>query len=109
MSNSSGRRVLTDGRDNSNTHVLEAAPTPQNFSLVFSEESVEANESSHIKLYYTAWRHSKSIQQSILSRGESKEYRSHALTISLRHNSLKDIFSLAGDIIPKDYATVVHH
>ena len=43
-SNISGRRESTDGRNNYNTHVLEAAPTPHNLSHVFSEYSVEDNE-----------------------------------------------------------------
>ena len=34
-------------------HVLEAANTPQNLSRVFSEDSFEANKSSHSKSYYT--------------------------------------------------------
>eukprot|EP00978_Attheya_sp_CCMP212_P041629 scaffold240978_cov74-Attheya_sp.AAC.1 len=87
-SSSSGSSESTDGRTNSNTHVLDAAPTPQNLSYVFSEDSLSANESSQSKSYTTAWRQSKSIQQSILA---------------------CDIAAQAGAIIPKEYATAIHH
>jgi hypothetical protein len=65
-SNSRGISKSTDGRNNSNTHVLDAASTPQNLYHVFFEDSVSANESSQSKSYTTAWRQLKSIQQSIL-------------------------------------------
>eukprot|EP00978_Attheya_sp_CCMP212_P012464 scaffold31102_cov31-Attheya_sp.AAC.1 len=90
-SSSSGRSESTDGRNNSNTHVLDAAPTPQNLS------------------HTTAWRQSKSIQQSILACGNSNEDRSRALTIALKHKSLKDIVAQAVAIIPKEYATAIRH
>jgi hypothetical protein len=108
-SNSRGISESTDGMNNSNTHVLDAAPTPQNLSHVFSEDSVSGNESSQSKSYTTAWRQSKSIQQSILSCGNSNEDRSRALTIALKHKSLKDIVAQAGAIIPKEYVTAIHH
>eukprot|EP00978_Attheya_sp_CCMP212_P034636 scaffold146167_cov65-Attheya_sp.AAC.1 len=108
-SNSSGRSESTDGRNNSNTHVLDAAPTPQNVSHVFSEDSVSANESSRSKSYMTAWRQLKSIQQSILSCGNSNEDRRCALMIALKHKSLKNMFAQAGAIISKEYTTAIHH
>ena len=89
--------------------MIEAAPNPQNLSRVFSEDYVEANESNHRKSYSTARRHSKIIQQLILSCGKFNEDSSHALTISLRQKSLKDIVSQAGDIIPTEYSTAIHH
>ena len=53
------------------THVLEAAPTLKNMSRIFSKYCVETNESSDIKSYSTYLSHSKSIQQSMLSFGNS--------------------------------------
>eukprot|EP00978_Attheya_sp_CCMP212_P013313 scaffold33437_cov68-Attheya_sp.AAC.8 len=108
-SSSSGSSESTDGRTNSNTHVLDTTPTPQNLSHIFLEDSLSANESSQSTSYTTAWRQSKSIQQSILACGNSNEDRSHALTIALKHKSLKDIVAQAGAIIPKEYATAIHH
>ena len=40
VSNRSGKKESTYGRNNSNKHVLEAAPTPQNLSRVFSKDYV---------------------------------------------------------------------
>eukprot|EP00978_Attheya_sp_CCMP212_P039501 scaffold206093_cov35-Attheya_sp.AAC.2 len=34
---------------------------------------------------------------------------SRALTIVLKHKSLKDIVAQAGAIAPKEYATAIHH
>ena len=87
--------------------MIEAAPPTQNLSHVFSEDYVEANESSHRKSYSTAWRHSKSIQKSILSYGKYNEDSSRSLTISLIHNYLKDIVSQAGSITPTEYSTAI--
>ena len=108
-SNISVRRESTDGRKHSNTYVLKSAPTPQNLSHVLSEDYVEVNESSHSKSYSNAWSNSKSIQQSILSCGNSNEDIIRALTIALRHKYLKVIVAQAGDRIPKEYAMAIHH
>ena len=89
--------------------MLEAAPNPKHLPRVFSKDYVEANESSHRKSYSTAWRHSKSIQKSILSYGKYNEDSSRSLTISLIHNCLKDIVSQAGSITPTEYSTAIHH
>ena len=69
--------------------MLEAAPNPKHLPRVFSEDYVEANESSHRKLYSTAWRHSNIIQQSILSCGNFNEDCIRALTIALIHKYFK--------------------
>ena len=69
-------------RKNLNTHVLEADTTPQRNSCVFSEYYVESNEYNCNNIYQTDWRHSKSIQQSILSCGNSNEDCIRSLSFS---------------------------
>eukprot|EP00978_Attheya_sp_CCMP212_P042163 scaffold252519_cov39-Attheya_sp.AAC.1 len=45
----------------------------------------------------------------ILLLGGNQRDRSRALTIALKHKSLKDIVAQAGAIIPKEYTTAIHH
>ena len=109
-STSSNRNELTDARNNpSNPPVSDDAPTPQNLSHVFTDDCVDSNQSVHSTSYQTAWRHSKSIQEIILSCGNSNDDRSRALTIALKHKSLKEIVAQAGAIVPKAYVTAIHH
>ena len=109
-STSSIRNELTDARNNpSNPPVSDDAPTPQNLSHVFTDDCVDSNQSVHSTSYQTAWRHSKSIQEIILSCGNSNDDRSRALTIALKHKSLKEIVAQAGAIVPKAYVTAIHH
>ena len=89
--------------------MLEAASTPKKLSCIFSEDSVEDNEFSNSNTYHTDWRHSKSIQKSILSCGKSNEDCSCALTIALKQNLLKYIVAQAGDIVLKDFATSIYY
>ena len=109
-SNHSDRSQLADARNNtSDAPVSNEAPTPQSLSHVFTEDCVDSNQSVHSTSYQTAWRNSKSIQQVILSSGNSTDDRSRALTIALKHKSLKDIVAQAGAIVPQTYVTAILH